>query len=111
MSVHTTETLLTHNRTEQESLTSSLLSMASALKNSSLAFGTSLEDEKPILDSTAKGLDKNELGLDAATRGMGRLRRMTEGRGWWGRMLMYAWIFGLWVVALVVVFVLPKLRF
>lgn len=85
--------------------------MASALKESSRAFATSLEEEKTVLDSATKGLDKNELGLEAASRRMGYLRTMTEGRGWWGRMLMYAWIFGLMVIAILVVFVMPKLRF
>lgn len=107
----TTESLLTHNRTLQEDLTSSLLSMAQALKESSLAFGSSLEDEKSILNRATEGLDKNELGMEAAQRRMGHLRTMTEGRGWWGRMLMYAYIAGLMVLSLVIVFVLPKLRF
>jgi hypothetical protein len=85
--------------------------MASALKESSQAFSSSLEKEKTVLDSATSGLDKNELGLEAAQRRMGMLRRMSEGKGWWGRMLMYAWIAGLMVIALIVVFVLPKLRF
>ena len=29
----------------------------------------------------------------------------------WPRMMLYAYIAGLWVLALVIVFVLPKLRF
>ena len=111
ISTATSEALLTHNRTEQESLTSSMLSMAQALKESSLAFGSSLEDEKSIMNRATEGLDKNELGMEAAQRRMGHLRTMTEGRGWWGRMLMYAYIAGLMVLALVIVFVLPKLRF
>lgn len=111
ISTATSEALLTHNRTEQETLTSSLLSMAQALKESSLAFGSSLEDEKSILNRATEGLDKNELGMEAAQRRMGHLRTMTEGRGWLGRMLMYAYIAGLMVLALVIVFVLPKLRF
>lgn len=103
--------MLTHNRTEQEQLTGSLLAMASALKESSRAFATSLEEEKSVLDSATTGLDKNELGLEAAQRRMGYLRTMTEGKGWWGRMLMYAWIAGLMVLAILIVFVMPKLRF
>jgi hypothetical protein len=111
ISTATSEALLTHNRTEQESLTTSLLSMAAQLKQQSRAFATSLEDEKDILKRATEGLDKNELGLEAAQRKMGFLRGFTEGRGWWGRMLMYAYIGGLMVLALVIVFVLPKLRF
>ena len=85
--------------------------MAQQLKASSQSFATSLEDEKDVVDGATKGLDKSELGMEAAQKRMGYLRSMTEGRGWWGRMLMYAWIAGLMVLALVIVFVLPKLRF
>ncbi|KAL3428226.1 Protein transport protein use1 [Phlyctema vagabunda] len=111
ISTATAEALLTHNRTEQEALTSSLLSMAAQLKAQSHAFAASLEDEKGILDATNETLDKNESGMEAAQKRMGYLRTMTEGKGWWGRMLMYAWIAGLMVIAILIVFVLPKLRF
>jgi hypothetical protein len=111
ISTATAEALLTHNRIEQESLTSSLLSMAQQLKASSSAFASSLEEEKSILNRATEGLDKNELGMEAAQKRMGYLRTMTEGRGMIGRMLMYVWIAGLAVLALVIVFVLPKLRF
>jgi hypothetical protein len=111
ISTATTEALLTHNRAEQESLTASMLNMAQQLKLSSHAFATSLDDEKGILDSATSGLDKNELGMEAAQRRMGHLRSVSEGRGWWGRMQMYAYIAALMVLALVIVFVLPKLRF
>ncbi|TQS34533.1 hypothetical protein Golomagni_05079 [Golovinomyces magnicellulatus] len=107
----TIESLLTHNRSEQENLTSSLLQMASILKSSSLAFSSALEEEKDVLKSTADGLTRNERGLEATQKRMGLLRKMTEGRGWWGRMLMYAWIFVLAVVAFLIVALLPKLRF
>ncbi|CAG8957035.1 hypothetical protein HYFRA_00012516 [Hymenoscyphus fraxineus] len=107
----TKESLLTHNRTEQEALTSSLLSMASALKESSKAFAASLDDEKDILDHAGKGMDKNEEALNAASKKMGLLRGMTEGKGWWGRIMLYAWIAGLMVAAILIVFVMPKLRF
>ena len=111
LSTATAEALMTHNRTEQESLTSSLLNMAQALKSSSHSFASALEDEKGILGRATDGLDKNEQGLEAAQRRMGFLRTYTEGKGWWGRMLMYGWIAGLMVAALVITFVLPKLRF
>ncbi|TVY15641.1 hypothetical protein LARI1_G005688 [Lachnellula arida] len=107
----TTEALLTHNRTEQEALTTSLLNMASALKSSSKAFSSSLESEKDIVDRAAEGMDKNTTGLEQASRKMGMLRSMSEGRGWWGRILLYAWIAGLAVLAFALVFVGPKLRF
>jgi hypothetical protein len=85
--------------------------MASQLKTSSQSFSASLESEKTILDSATTGLDKNERGMEAAQKRVGALRRLTEGRGWWGRMLMYAYIAGLMVLAILIVFVLPKLRF
>ncbi|KAH8596922.1 hypothetical protein B0O99DRAFT_685404 [Bisporella sp. PMI_857] len=107
----TAEQLMSHNRAEQELLTSSMLSMAAQLKQQSRAFAASLESEKDILDRAARGLDKNESGLATAQEKMGFLRGYTEGKGWWGRMLMYVWIFGLMVVAILVVFVMPKLRF
>ncbi|RKF65354.1 putative synaptobrevin protein [Golovinomyces cichoracearum] len=107
----TIESLLTHNRSEQENLTSSLLQMAKILKTSSLAFSSALEEEKDVLKDTAEGLSRNERGLEATQKRMGLLRKITEGRGWWGRMLMYAWIFALAVVALLIVALLPKLRF
>jgi hypothetical protein len=85
--------------------------MAQQLRASSNAFASSLEDEKSILNRATEGLDKNKLGMEAAQRKMGYLRTMTEGRGWMGRMMMYAYIAGLMMLALVIVFVLPKLRF
>ncbi|KAF2091277.1 hypothetical protein K490DRAFT_34476 [Saccharata proteae CBS 121410] len=105
------ETVMSHNRSEQEELTSSLLQMAQALKASSVQFSTSLESEKEITDRAVRGLDKNAEGMEAAGKRMGTLRRMTEGKGWWGRVLMYGYIGGLWLLALVIVFVLPKFRF
>ncbi|RYP57783.1 hypothetical protein DL769_009276 [Monosporascus sp. CRB-8-3] len=107
----TTEAILDHHRAEQDRLTESLVRMATALKQSSRAFATSLEDERAVLDAAGQGLARGETGLEAATRRMGALRRMSEGRGWWGRMMLYAWIFGLAVLAVLIVFVLPKLRF
>ncbi|RYP71697.1 hypothetical protein DL771_004648 [Monosporascus sp. 5C6A] len=107
----TTEAILDHHRAEQDRLTESLVRMATALKQSSRAFATSLEDERAVLDAAGEGLARGETGLEAATRRMGALRRMSEGRGWWGRMMLYAWIFGLAVFAVLIVFVLPKLRF
>jgi len=92
-------------------MTASLLQMARQLKESSHRFSTSLEGEREVLDRTAQGLDRNAMGMERAGERMGMLRRMTEGKGWWGRMMIYAWIAGLWVVVLVIVFVLPKLRF
>ncbi|KAK9775671.1 hypothetical protein SCAR479_07778 [Seiridium cardinale] len=107
----TTEAILDHQRVEQDKLTESLLSMAQALKSQSNAFHGDLEQEKDILAAAGSGMEKSELSMEAASRRMGALRRMTEGKGWWGRMMLYAWIFGLMVVAILIVGVLPKLRF
>ncbi len=106
-----TETLLSHNRSEQENLTTSLLSLAQALKQSSLQFGSSMESEKEVLTRASGGLDKSSQGMEAAWKKMGMLRKMSEGQGWWGRMKLYAMIFGLWIAAFTIVFIGPKLRF
>ncbi|PYH98592.1 hypothetical protein BO71DRAFT_371011 [Aspergillus ellipticus CBS 707.79] len=106
-----TEDALSSDRAEQENLTSSLLALATQLKTSSQAFHSSLESEKSVLARAADGLDRTTSNMQAAERRMGMLRRMSEGKGWWGRMMLYAWIFGLWLVAILIVFLGPKLRF
>jgi len=63
------------------------------------------------VDRTSEALDKSVGGLDAARGRLGLLGRMAEGRGWWARLSLYAWVGVGWVGALLVVFVLPKLRF
>lgn len=92
-------------------MTNSLLEMAKQLKQQSIHFGQTLEGDKSVLDRTVSGLDTSSQGMDAAGQRIGTLRRMTEGRGWWDRMKLYAMIFGLWVVAFLIVFVGPKIRF
>ncbi|KAJ5985901.1 hypothetical protein N7499_007810 [Penicillium canescens] len=106
-----TEKELSTHRMEQEDLTSSLLTLASQLKSSSKTFQSTLEGEKSALDRAVSGIDRTSTTMEAAGKRMGLLRKMTEGKGWWGRMMLYAWIFGLWVVAILIVFVGPKLRF
>lgn len=103
--------LLVHNDTESTHLTSSLLALAQSLKASSTAFSTSLEADTEILNRATEGLDKNATGMEAAGKRIGLLKRMSEGKGWWGRMMLYAWIGGLWVLAILLVFAGPKLRF
>lgn len=109
--VATTEAILDHQRKEQEVVTEDLLRMASQLKLSSQRFGEALQEDTEVLGQAKDGLSKNELSLEAAARRMGAITRMTEGKGWWGRIMLYAWIYGLMVVLVLVVFVLPKLRF
>jgi hypothetical protein len=99
------ETLLSHNRTEQENLTSGLLNLARALKESSMQFSSSLEAEKDVLKRAEGGLDKSSQGMEAAEKKMGTLRRMSEGQGWWGRMKLYVLIAVLWVACFLLVFV------
>lgn len=106
-----TEAALTEGRKEQDAITSSLLEMAKQLKQQSIHFGATLEGDKGVLDRAVQGLDKSTLGMDAASQKMGTLRRMTEGKGWWDRMKLYALIFGLWIAAFLIVFVGPKIRF
>lgn len=106
-----TEAHLSHDRNEQESLTTSLLEMAKQLKQQSIHFGNTLEGDKGVLDRAVSGLDQNTQGMDAASRTMGTLRRMTEGRGFFGRMKLYGMIGGLWVAAILIVFLGPKIRF
>lgn len=103
--------LLAHNDTESSNLTTSLLGLAQSLKASSTAFSTSLEADTEVLNRATEGLDKNATGMEAAGRRMGLLKRMSEGKGWWGRIMLYAWIGGLWVLAILLVFAGPKLRF
>ncbi|CAD6584085.1 MAG: hypothetical protein ASARMPREDX12_001521 [Alectoria sarmentosa] len=103
--------LLAHNDTESATLTTSLLQLAQSLKASSTAFSTSLEADTEILDRATEGLDKNATGMEAAGKRVGLLKRMSEGKGWWGRMMLYAWIGGLWLLAILLVFAGPKLRF
>jgi hypothetical protein len=106
-----TETMMSHNRTEQEALTNGLLGLARALKESSVQFGASLEAEKETLKRAEGGLDRNAQGMQAAEKKMSMLRRMSEGQGWWGRIKLYAFIFALWVACTLLVFIGPKLRF
>ncbi|CBX98713.1 hypothetical protein IAQ61_007662 [Plenodomus lingam] len=106
-----TDALLSHDRGEQETLTASLLDMARQLKQQSIQFGSTLEGDKGILDRALSGLDKNTINMDAASKRMGTLRRMTEGKGWWDRVKLYGMIAGLWLIAFLIVFVGPKIRF
>jgi hypothetical protein len=105
------EAILDRERREQEEITEAMSKITKELRLSSLRFSEALEEDKEVTHQAAKGLSSNELGLEAAARRMGALTRMTEGKGWWGRVILYAWIYGLMVVLVLVVFVLPKLRF
>ncbi|KAJ5806642.1 uncharacterized protein N7503_004244 [Penicillium pulvis] len=78
------EQALSTHRLEQEDLTSSLVSLASQLKASSQSFQATLENEKSVLDRAVTGMDKTSATMEAAGKRMGMLRKMSEGKGWWG---------------------------
>ncbi|KAH6627649.1 hypothetical protein F5144DRAFT_630930 [Chaetomium tenue] len=109
--ITTTEAILDHQRAEQDALSESILKLASDLKASSKAFSASLDEDREVVDRAGQGITRTGQNMEGVTRTMGMLQRMTEGEGWWGRMRLYAIVYGLMVVLVLVVFVLPKLRF
>lgn len=110
-STATAEAILDQQRTEQDALSESILKMAGALKASSHKFSSTLEADKEAVGRAGDGMSKTEQSMEAARGRMGTLRKMTEGKGWWGRMLLYAWVYGLMLMLVLLVFVFPKLRF
>lgn len=118
----TSEALMTHNRTQQEALTSGLTDMARSLKERAKAFQDMLEDEKSVLDNAAAGLDRGQIGMEAAQNRMVQLNNSRDDWGWVGRqmpwyvpgwvvdILMFVIIIVLWLMAIGIVFGLPKLR-
>lgn len=107
-----TEKALSGDRSTQESLTSSLVTLAAQLKSQSQSFSAALTTtDRTQLDRALAGLDSNVARLHAVTGKMGLLKRLTEGEGWWGRMMLYLWIWALWAVAVALVFLGPKFRF
>ncbi|KAK4232156.1 hypothetical protein QBC38DRAFT_464545 [Podospora fimiseda] len=109
--IKTSEAILDHQRAEQDALSESILKLASDLKASSQAFSQSLEEDKELVESTGQRMSKTGEGMEAVTKKMGMLQRMTEGKGWWGRMYLYAIVYGLMVALILFVGVMPKLRF
>jgi energy-converting hydrogenase Eha subunit G len=85
--------------------------MAAQLKQQGRALQFSLEQDKGILGRALEGLDINLTGLEAASKNMAFLRRMSEEEGWLGRLKLYGMIFAMWISAFLLVFVCPKLRF
>jgi hypothetical protein len=88
-----------------------MLDLAKRLKASTASIHTELDADKEIVGKAGEGLDKTERTMESATGRMGVLRKMTEGKGWWGRMMLWGRIGVMIVVILVIMFVLPKLRF
>jgi hypothetical protein len=103
--------ILESHTTEQTSLTEELVALAGQLKASAQMFADDLAADNSTLETTENALGKNKEGMDKATQRMGVLRKMSEGRWWWGRMALYAGIAALWIVAILLVFLGPKLRF
>jgi hypothetical protein len=110
-STATAEAILDNQRAEQDALSDSILKMAGALKASSHKFSDTLEADKEVVGRAGEGIAKTEQSMDAARGRMGTLRKMTEGKGWWGRIILYAWVYGLMATLVLLVFVFPKLRF
>lgn len=109
--IQSTEKALADTSRTHEDLTTSLVSMAAQLKQQTRAFQFSLEQDKGLLDRAVEGLDLNVTTMQLASKNMAFLTRMSEGEGWWGRMKLYTFIFSMWVAAILLVFVGPKLRF
>ncbi|RGP70798.1 hypothetical protein FSPOR_3818 [Fusarium sporotrichioides] len=110
-STATAEALLDRQRSEQEALSESILQMAGALKSSSQRFSDTLEADKDVVGRASEGMDKTEQSMEAARGRMGTLKRMTEGKGYFGRLKLYVMVYGLMLVCFLVVFFMPKLRF
>ncbi|KAL1842850.1 hypothetical protein VTJ49DRAFT_4017 [Mycothermus thermophilus] len=109
--VSTTEAILDHQRAEQDALSESILKLASELKASSHAFSASLDEDRALVERAGRGMERTGEQMSMVSRRMGALQRMAEEEGWLGRMKLYAMVYGLMVVLVLVVFVLPKLRF
>ena len=95
----------------QADLTSLLVKQAQQLKLGSLEFQRTLAEDEEVRARAEGAIGKSADSLDIASRSMGTLRRMSEGRWWWQRYIMFILIFLLWFVAFGIVFFTPKLRF
>jgi len=104
-----TEKLLDTHREEQDDITINLLSMTKMLKQSSLEFGRSLEDESGYLNAAKEGLDRNTAGLHKAGEKMDNLRKNENVSFIWSIIYM-AIIVVLVFLTLFILFFAPKLR-
>lgn len=77
------EAHLDEQRKQQEDITEDLLKMAKMLKESSMSFGKTLEDEKDYLDEASKGLDRNSQGMEVAGRRIEHLRKKESVSFYW----------------------------
>lgn len=109
-STATAEAILDQQAAEREDLADKVFKMAQAMKKQQQSIYDSLETEKDVLSRATEGMERTGRGMEVARGRMGMLQKMTEGKGWWGRVMLYAWVYGLMVGLLVLVFVVPKLR-
>lgn len=106
-----TAKLLESHDTTQTAITDSLLQLATALKTSTQQFSDSLDASNPIVNMAAQALDKNVTGMKQTTGQMSELRKMTSGWGWIFTIGLWARVGILWVVLVLIMGVMPKLRF
>lgn len=106
-----TERSLLDSARVHEDITASLVSMAAQLKQQSNAMAFSLDQDKGLVGRALEGLDISVSGMEAASKNMAFLRRMGEEQGFFGRLKLYGMILAMWVAAILLVFVCPKLRF
>jgi hypothetical protein len=88
-----------------------MLDLAKRLKASTASIHSELDADKEVVEKAGEGLDKTERTMESATGRMGVLKKMTEGQGWLGRMMLWARIGVMMVAILLIMFVMPKLRF
>lgn len=105
------EQSLLNESKEHESLTTNLLDMAAQLKQQARQTQFTLSEDKGLLSRALEGLDQNVAAMGIASKGMKTLQRMNEEQGFWGRLKLQALIAGMWLLAIMLVFIGPKLRF
>ena len=110
-STATAEAILDQQAAEREDLADKVFKMAQAMKRQQHSIAASLDTEKDVLSRATEGMERAGWGMDAAKGSMKTLTKMTEGVGWLGRMGLYAWVYGLMLMLVLLVFVFPKLRF
>lgn len=106
----TEEAVLENHRAEQEAISGDILRLAKEMRQRSEATAKLLEDDKMVMDRVGDALHVTDTNMESAGRGMNVLARMTEGKGYIGRLILYAVVFGLAVLLVLAFAVVPKLR-
>lgn len=78
-----TSDLLSHHHDMQNSLMSSLTSLSSQLKQSSLAFGENLEKDKAVMENAQGKLETNYDGMKKTSGKLGTVKKKTRGTTCW----------------------------